>query len=187
MRSKAKNEKTGPIRVLYYSGVIFMRISVGGSVLKSEEMIKREAAEAWIEIDRIIMRVKAEQQAAGRELDELNRKMPKMLLGTALGTIARSEVRELKIRMSELREIINDTPIIINELEREKRLRCFNPLQDACFLTKGRERYNTLKERIAEGSESSLEELRRWARDIDEEDDCEQFIAAVCGAPADRK
>ncbi|MFP5212906.1 MAG: hypothetical protein ACLGPL_05955 [Acidobacteriota bacterium] len=148
--------------------------------MNREEQIKVEASRTWMEIDKLIMKVKAEQQAANRELDELGFRLPKLLVSMAMGHVTREEVGALKSRMAELRETIGDAPIILRELEKEKRLRCFNPLQDACFVSKERGKYNELKERMMEEAEGArIDELRRCARDIGEEEDCERFLACL--------
>ncbi len=48
------------------------------------------------------------------------------------------------------------------------------------MLSEERERYNFLKERICECFEPAMvEDLRRCAKDIGEEEDCEQFLACL--------
>jgi hypothetical protein len=154
--------------------------------MTKEDQMRSEAGEAWAELDSLIMRMKVEECSAHRELDELNQKLPKALLEWAKGTASRDAVKVIKARMAELREIINDMPILLRELEHEKRQRCFRPLQDACLLSRERERYNDLKEKICEQPEPALiEDLRRCARDLGEDDECEHFLA--CIGPASRK
>ncbi|MEN6438409.1 MAG: hypothetical protein ABFD97_07490 [Syntrophobacter sp.] len=150
-----------------------------------EEQMRTEATRAWTELDGLIMRMRVEENSALRELDELNRKLPAVLVEWAKGMVSRDKVRAMKSRMAELREIISDIPLIIRELENEKRLRCFRPLQDACALSKHREKYNGLKTIISDRYEPALvEELRRYAMDIGEEDDCEQFLSGLAASAA---
>jgi hypothetical protein len=148
--------------------------------MTKEQRMRTEAGKAWSELDSLSMRMTVEESSAQRELDELKRKLPKTLLEWAKGTASRDAVRAIKTRMAELREIINDIPIVLKELESEKRRQCFRPLQDACQLSTERERYNDLKGKICEYPEPALiEDLRRCARDIGEEDECEQFLACI--------
>jgi len=145
-----------------------------------EEKLRCEAGEAWAELDSLTMRMKVEEISAHRELDELNQKLPKALAEWAKGTASRDAVRAIKTRMAELLEILSDIPILLKELEHEKRHRCFRPLQDACQLSSEREKYNGLKEKICEDPEPALiEDLRRCAKDIGEEEECEQFLACI--------
>jgi len=148
--------------------------------MTKEDKMRREAGKAWAELDSLIMRMKVEESSAHRELDELNERLPKALVEWAKGITPRDAVKAVKTRMSELREMINDMPAILKELEQEKRQRCFRPIQDACQLSKEREKYNDLKERICEAPEPALvEDLRRCAKDIGEEEECEQFLACI--------
>lgn len=151
--------------------------------MNKEDRIKLEACDAWVEIDKLIMKVKAQQKAADRELLELDQRLPRVLLGLTMGDISRGEVRSMKNRMAELREILEDAPVILQELEKEKRRRCFRPLQDAHMLSKGREKYNSLKERLQDAYEPEYAaELRRHALDIGEVQDCEEFLARLLPA-----
>jgi hypothetical protein len=155
--------------------------------MNREDQVKREATTIWMEIDRLILKTKAEQEAADRELDDLNRRLPHMLLGMAKGLVSREEVRALKARIAELQEIICDVPIIIRELEREKRQRCYEPLQDACFIAKRRKEYNVLKEQMSQScSIDHVEALRKYAEVIDEEEDCERFLTNVITHPSSK-
>jgi hypothetical protein len=148
--------------------------------MTKEEKIRDDAGKAWAELDSLIMRMKVEEGSAQRELDQLNHKLPKALLEWAKGTASRDAVKAIKARMTELREIINDMPILLKELEHEKRQRCFRPLQNACSLSREREKYNDLKEKICEQPEPALiEDLRRCARDLGEDDECERFLACI--------
>lgn len=148
--------------------------------MTKEQRMRSEAGKAWSELDSLSMRMTVEESSAQRELDELKRKLPQALLEWAKGIASRDAVTAIKTRMAELREIINDIPIILKELESEKRQRCFRPIQDACQLSREREKYNDLKGKICEYPEPALiEDLRRCARDIGEEDECEQFLACV--------
>jgi len=145
-----------------------------------EEQMRTEATRAWTELDSLIMRMKVEESSALRELEELNRKLPAVLVEWAKGTAARDKVKAIKTRIADLRELVGDIPLILRELENEKRLRCFQPLQDACALSKHREKYNDLKEMISDRYEPALvEELRRYALHIGEEDDCEEFLSCL--------
>jgi hypothetical protein len=146
--------------------------------MNKEDRIRLEASQMWVRIDKLIMKTKAEQNAAGQELDDLTQRLPQMLLAMTMGNVSKGEVKAMKERMTELREILKDAPVILQELEREKRRRCLNPLQDACFLSKDRGRYNGLKEQLLKNCEAPhVEELRKCARDIDEEEDCERFLS----------
>ena len=148
--------------------------------MTKEQRMRSEAGKAWSELDSLSMRMTVEEGSAHLELDELKRKLPKAFVEWAKGTSSRDAVTAIKTRMAELREIINDIPIILKELESEKRQRCFRPFQDACQLSKEREKYNDLKGKICECPEPALiEDLRRCARDIGEEDECEQFLACI--------
>lgn len=150
-----------------------------------EEQMRTEATQAWTELDSLITRIKVEESSAHRELDELNQELPVVLVEWAKGKVTRDKVKAIKRRIAELREIISDTPLILRELENEKRLRCFRPLQDACVISKNREKYNGLKEIISDHYEPALvEELRRYALDIGEEDDCEQFLSCLANPKA---
>lgn len=149
--------------------------------MHKEEQIRDEATKAWAELDSLIMRMKIEENSAQRELEQLNLKLPTMLMDWAKGNVARDRVKKLKERISELRELISDMPVILKELEKEKRQRCFKPLQDACILSFEREKYEELKEKMFDQFEPSLaEELRRHAREIGEEEDCEKFLSRLC-------
>ncbi|MCE5334729.1 MAG: hypothetical protein LLG06_09060 [Desulfobacteraceae bacterium] len=146
--------------------------------MNKEERMRVEAGEAWAEIDSLIMRMRTEESSAESELDALCQKLPEVLVQWARGMVPREDVNAVKARIAELRELIGDVPIILRELESEKRKRCFRQLQDAGALSRERERYNLLKARISEEFEPSLvEELRRSAKSIGEEEDCEQFLA----------
>ncbi|MFZ2446974.1 MAG: hypothetical protein WAW37_11505 [Syntrophobacteraceae bacterium] len=148
--------------------------------MRKEERMRVEAAKAWTELDSLIMRMGIEESSAHRELGELNRKLPKILVEWARGNVTRERVKAVKARMAELREIISDTPLILKELESEKRRRCFGPLQDACALSREREKYNELKGIIFDRCEPALvDELRRSAKEIGEEEDCERFLAGL--------
>ncbi|MEM5786137.1 MAG: hypothetical protein AAGU11_02390 [Syntrophobacteraceae bacterium] len=148
--------------------------------MNKEEQIRLEATKRWTELDSLVQRMKIEESSAHREMDELNRKLPMLLVEWAKGTVSRDRVRAVKARIAELREIINDTPLILRELEKEKMQRCFRPLEDACVLSKEREKYNGLKEKMNYHYEAMLEEeLRQYARHIGEEEDCEQFLACL--------
>lgn len=148
------------------------------AVMNKEERIRLEACNAWVEIDKLIMKVKAQQKTADRELLELDQRLPRMLLGLAMGNVSRGEVKALKNRMAELREILDDAPILLQELEKEKRRRCFKPLQDACTISRERERYNCLKERLLDAYEPErADELRRYAVELGELQDCEEFLS----------
>ncbi len=151
--------------------------------MNKEERMRIEASKAWAELDSLIMRMRVEENSAHMELEELSNKLPGVLVEWAKGTVSRKEVNAIKARMSELRDLIGDMPVILRELEHEKRRRCFRPLQDACVLSKEREKYNSLKEMIFESYEPSLvEDLRRCAKDIGEEEDCEQFLSCIAGS-----
>lgn len=148
--------------------------------MTKEEQIREEASKAWAELDSLIIRLRVEENSAHSELEELNRKLSRTLLEWAKGNASRDEVKAVKQRMAEVRELIDDMPIILRELEKEKRRRCFRPLQDAGHLSKDREKYNGLKEKIFESYEQSLvDDLRRYARTIGEEEDCEKFLACI--------
>ncbi len=151
--------------------------------MHKEEKIRTEATRAWAELDSLITRLRIEENSARRELGELSRKLPKILTEWAKGNASREKVKSVKARMAELREIIGDMPIILNELESEKRDRCFGPLQDAGVLSGEREKYNGLKQKIFAHYEPDLaEQLRRCAREIGEEEDCEHFLAGIGAA-----
>ncbi len=148
--------------------------------MTKEEQIREEASKAWAELDSLIIRLRVEENSAHSELEELNRKLSRTLLEWAKGNASRDEVKAVKQRMAEVRELIDDMPTILRELEKEKRQRCFRPLQDAGHLSKEREKYNGLKEKIFESYEQSLvDDLRRYARTIGEEEDCEKFLACI--------
>lgn len=149
-------------------------------VMNKEERMRLEASKAWAELDSLIMRMRIEENSAQQELSRLNRELPKVLVEWAKGKIPREKVKVLRARITELREIINDIPAILKELESEKRQRCYRALQDACVLSKEREKYQILKERIFDRFEAELvEDLRRCAQDIGEETDCERFLACI--------
>jgi hypothetical protein len=151
-----------------------------GRVMNKEERMRREASSAWAELDGLIMRMKVEESSAYRELGELNRELPKVLLEWAKGNASREKVKKIKARIGELQELINDVPSILKELESEKRRRCYRALQDACIISKEREKYNALKDMIFDHFEAGLvDDLKRCAKDIGEEEDCERFLACV--------
>ncbi len=149
--------------------------------MHKEQQIRDKATKAWAELDSLIMRMKIEESSAQRELDQLSVKLPTMLMEWAKGNVTRERVRKVKSRITELRELISDMPVILKELEKEKRQRCFKPLQDACILSFEREKYEELKEKMFDQYEPSLaEELRRRAMEIGEEEECESFLAELC-------
>ncbi|MHC1729781.1 MAG: hypothetical protein AB9866_27885 [Syntrophobacteraceae bacterium] len=149
-------------------------------VMNKEERMRIEASKAWAELDSLIMRMRIEENSAQQELSKLNRELPKVLVEWAKGKISREKVKAFRVRISELREIINDMPAILRELESEKRQRCYRALQDACVLSKEREKYQNLKERIFDRFETELvDDLRRCAQDIGEVNDCERFLACI--------
>jgi hypothetical protein len=148
--------------------------------MNREERIRLEASKAWAELVSLIMRMRVEERSAQLELGELNQELLKTLVEWAKGNVSRDKVNKIKARIAELRELINDVPCILKELESEKRKRCYSVLQDACFISKEREKYNSLKEKIFDRFEATLvDDLRRCAKDIGEEDDCERFLACV--------
>ncbi len=148
--------------------------------MNKEERMRLDASKAWAELDSLIMRMRVEESSAQREIDELNRKLPKVLCEWAKGNVSREKVKKIKARIAELRELMSEVPTILKELENEKRQRCYRALQDACILSKEREKYNTLKEKMFGSFEPALvEDLRRCAKDIGEEDDCERFLACL--------
>ena len=154
--------------------------------MNKEDRIRLEASKAWAELDGLIMRMRVEERSAQLELGELNQKLAKALVEWAKGNESRNKVNKIKARVAELRELINDVPCILKELESEKRKRCYMALQDACVLSTEREKYNVLKEKIFERFEAALvDDLRRCAKDIGEEDDCERFLACVVQDPSD--
>lgn len=153
-----------------------------------EDEIRLEAGQAWLELDMLITTVKMRQRNAIRELNELNAKLPRMLAGVVKGVVTRGEVAAHKARMAELREVVQEAPIIIDELEREKTNGCLMPLQTACSLSKDRSRYEELKEAmLQEGSPTRVEELWQCARRIGEEEDCERFLELTCAGPGTDK
>ncbi len=148
--------------------------------MKREERMRLDASKAWAELDSLIMRMRVEESSARLEIEELNRKLPKILCDWAKGSASREKVKKIKVRIAELRELINDIPVILKELEEEKRQRCYRALHDACVLSKEREKYNSMKEKMFGSFEPALiEDLRRCAKDIGEEDDCERFLACL--------
>lgn len=148
--------------------------------MTKEERIRLKASETWAELDSLIIRLEVEENSAHNELAALNRRLSVTLLEWAKGNVPRGEVKAIKDRMAEVQDIIDDMPAIFRELEREKRRRCFRPIQDAGHLSEEREKYNGLKERMSESYEPDLvDDLRRYARVIGEEDDCEQFLAYI--------
>jgi len=148
--------------------------------MNREERMRVEAGAAWAELDSLIMRMRIEENSAQRELRSLGRRLPEVLVRWAKGTASREEVRAVKDRIAELRELLSDVPMILEKLESEKRERCFRQLQDAGMLSRERERYNLLKEKILDRFETSLvDDLRQCAKDIGEEEDCERFLACV--------
>lgn len=150
------------------------------AVMNKEERMRVEASKAWAELDSLIMRMRIEENSAQQELSRLSRQLPKVLVEWAKGKVSRDKVKAIRTRMSELRELINDIPVILKELESEKRQRCYRALQDACVLSKEREKYQSLKEQIFDRFETELvEDLRRCAQDIGEENDCERFLACI--------
>lgn len=146
-----------------------------------EDEIRIEAGQAWLELDMLITTVKMRQRNSIRELEDLNAKLPRMLAGVVKGVVTRGEVSAHKARMAELREVVQEAPIIIEELEREKTNRSLMPLQMACFLSKDRGRYEDLKEAfLRDGGSACAEELWRCAREIGEVEDCERFLEGAC-------
>jgi len=154
--------------------------------MNKEEQMRQEAGAAWAELDSLIMRMRIEENSAHSELDRLNEKLPRILVEWAKGNVSRREVNAIKARMAELRDMINDIPTILRQLELEKRNKCFRPLQDAFTLSSEREKYKVLKARIFDRFEPTLvDDLRRCARDIGEEEDCEQFLACLTAETSD--
>lgn len=148
--------------------------------MHKEQRMRDEATRAWAELDSLIMRMKIEENSAHHELEQLNEKLPQMLAEWSKGNVSREKVNKVKARIAKLIDLIGDMPVIIRELEKEKRQRCFRPIQDACLLSLEREKYNGLKEKMFDQYEPALaEELRRHAREIGEEEDCERFLAAL--------
>jgi hypothetical protein len=157
--------------------------------MNKEESMRLEASRAWAELECLIMRMEVEENSAHEELEQLSRELPKVLLDWAKGNVSRQEVNKIKARIGELRELTGDIPLILKELESEKRRLCCNALEVACILSKGRGEYETLKEMIFERFEPALaDDLRRCAVDIGEEEDCERFLERVaCEAARDTK
>ncbi|SPF33920.1 hypothetical protein SBDP1_1170027 [Syntrophobacter sp. SbD1] len=148
--------------------------------MNKEEVVRLEASKEWAELEGLIMRMKVEEHSAYRELGKLNGELPKVLVDWAKGNVSRQKVNKVKARIGELQELIKDLPLILKELEVQKRRLCYNALQEACVLSKERGKYKTLKEMIFEHFEAALaEDLRRCAKDIGEEEDCEKFLACV--------
>ncbi len=148
--------------------------------MNKEESMRIEASSAWAELESLIIRMKVEENSAYRELGKLNLQLPKVLLDWAKGNTSRQKVRKIKERIGELQELINDMPSILKELESEKRRLCYSALNHACTLSQERDRYKTLKEMIFNQFETALaDDLRRCAKDIGEEKDCEKFLEGV--------
>lgn len=154
--------------------------------MNKEEKMRRDASKAWAELDGLIMRMKVEERSAQIELAGLNQELLKTLVEWAKGNVSRDKVNKIKSRVAELREFMNDVPFILKELESEKRQRCYRALQDACVISKERQKYEILKERIFDRFEAALvDDLRRCANDIGEVDDCERFLACVAPVCSD--
>lgn len=147
---------------------------------RKEDQLRGKLQQRQAELVEVRQRVAREIEQTRNEIDALNEGQEARLLSFAFGQATAEDLTQVTARKRTLEALLQDLASIEPLLRREDGRLCGSLGNQIRSLDRSRARYEGLKERLQEEySETHADDLRGYARQLDEEADAEGFIQAL--------
>lgn len=154
--------------------------SGGDGHARKEDQLRGRMQQRQAELSEVRQRVAREIEQARTELAALNEGQQARLLSFAFGDATAADLTQATARKLTLEALLQDLASIEPLLQREDARLCGSLGNQLRSLERSRRRYEGLKEELEQGfSERRADDLRGYARELDEEADAEGFIQAL--------